>query len=284
MRVLVTGGEGQVGSQFAPLLAAHECISLGHGQLDVTDEAEVHAALGSARPDLVIHCAAWTDVDGCEREPDRAHRVNAEGTRLVARGAADAGARLVYVSTDFVFDGAKGAPYDERDPTNPINAYGRSKLAGEMHVRRLCPRHYIVRTAWLFGRSRSNFVAKVLSAARRQTRLRMAHDQLGSPTYVRDLAAQIIKVVDGAPFRTYHVTNSGDASRYEWACEIVRLAKLGVEVVPIPSSEWQTPAARPADSRLDNRALREAGIAPMRLYKDALAEVVPALLEMTDAG
>jgi dTDP-4-dehydrorhamnose reductase len=277
---LVTGAGGQLGSEFARLLALRgDCLAFGHDRLDVTDGESVDRLLTTHRPELVIHCAAWTDVDGCERDPDRAYRTNAEGTRLVAQAAARIGAKLVYISTDFVFDGSKPQPYNEDDAPNPINVYGASKLAGEEHVRRLCAKHYIVRTAWLFGPSANNFVGRIIKAAIERRELRVADDQVGSPTSVCDLAARVVQMIGRAPFGIYHVTNGGFASRYRWACEITGLAGLDVRVTPIAASEWPAPARRPANSRLDNKALREAGFPPMRPYQEALAQVVPNVLK-----
>lgn len=281
MRVLVTGGHGQVGTQFASLPArGHEFVCLGRDRLDVTQPDQVRDVLSATAPDLVVHCAAWTDVDGCEREPDRAYRVNAEGTRILAEAAAQTGSPLVYISTDYVFDGTKPEPYDEDDPPNPINVYGRTKLAGEEHVRKLCREHYIFRTAWLFGPSLHNFVGKILRAAFSGAKLRVTPDEVGSPTAASDLAERIMDVVGRVPFGTYHLTNSGEASRYTWARQIVEMAGLNVPIEPIPASEWRAPARRPANSRLANRALQKAGFSAMRPYQEPLAEVVSAVLGM----
>ncbi len=282
MRVLVTGGQGQLGTQFASLVHSPDgCVPLDLPDLDVTDAGSVAQVFGSVRPDVVIHCAAWTDVDGCEKCPERAHLVNAEGTRLVALAAEDAQAELVYVSTDFVFDGERAEPYTEDDVPNPINVYGHSKLAGEEWAKSICSRHRIVRTAWLYGKTRRNFVARVLDIAGDRGILRMAADQVGSPTYVGDLAERVMEMLGRAPYGTHHVTNAGRASRYEWACEIVRLAGIQAIVEPISASEWPSPARRPANSSLDDQAMRRAGFPPMRPWQDALAEVVPALTQQT---
>jgi len=281
VRVLVTGGHGQLGPQFARLpMGEHEYVCLGRERLDITQSDQVRDVLSKAVPDLVVHCAAWTDVDGCEREPDRAYQVTAEGTRILAEVAAQIGSPLVYISTDFVFDGTKPEPYNEDDSPNPINVYGRTKLAGEEYVRDICRKHYIIRTAWLFGLSLNNFVGKILRAARSGVELRVTPDEVGSPTAASDLAARIMDIVGRVPFGTYHLTNSGDVSRYAWARQIVQMAGLDVPITPIPASEWLAPARRPANSRLENRALQEAGFSAMRPYQEPLAEVVPTLLDM----
>ena len=248
------------------------------GFLDVTDTERVLAIVGENRPDVVIHAAAYTDVDGCERDPDRAFRVNALGTWNVAAACRQSGAALVYISTDFVFDGEKGEPYTEYDVPRPIGCYGASKLAGETHVRALCPRHYIVRTAWLYGEHGKNFPYAILNAAKTKKELSVVADQVGSPTFTFDLAAAIRDLIDNPLCGTYHITNKGACSWCDFARRILSLADIGdVEVKPIKSEEWPSPTRRPKYSVLRHYALELQGKDNLRSWEDALADFISRL-------
>jgi dTDP-4-dehydrorhamnose reductase len=275
MRIVLTGADGQLGTELVPVLAAHgEVIGTTIGDLDVTqsDCADRIAALG---PDWVVHTAAATDVDGCEQEPGMAMAVNAEGTRRVAEGCRRAGAGLVYLSTDYVFDGSKGEPYTEWDVPAPLNVYGRSKLEGERATRALAPRWLIVRTAWLYGRHGKNFVKTILGKAEAGEPLRVVDDQVGSPTYAQDLAGALALLLSRGRTGLYHVTNSGSCSWFAFAQEILRL--VGAKAAPlarIASGELQRPARRPAYSVLENAAWRAAGLPPVRPWPEALAEML----------
>jgi len=272
MKILVTGGRGMLGSDLCEALAAHEVRGVDIEDFDLTDASAVREALAAARPEMVVHCAAWTDVDGCERDPERAFLHNGSGTWNLAAAAADVGATVVYMSTDFVFDGSKGEPYTEFDAPNPLSVYGASKLAGEEAVRALVPRCYVVRSAWLFGARGRNFVRTILETAAERDELRVVADQFGSPTYTRDLAqgiAEIIvagRVVPG----TYHMVNSGVCSWAGLAAEALRLAGRTTRVTPIPALEWPSPAPRPACSALRCRALELQGVPVLRPWKQAL--------------
>jgi len=278
MRIVVTGADGQLGVELVPALAVHgEVISSTLADLDITDPdcADRVAAL---KPDWVVHTAAATDVDGCEREPEWAMAVNAEGTRLVAEGCRRVGAGLLYVSTDYVFDGRKGAPYVESDAPAPLSAYGRSKLEGERWVQRLAPRWTIVRTAWLYGVHGKNFVKTILGKTTAGESLRVVDDQVGSPTYAVDLAGAIALLVSRGRTGLYHVTNSGSCSWYEFTLEILRLAGPGGSTVSrITSVQLSLPARRPGYSALENAAWKAAGLPSLRLWKEALADMLSAL-------
>ena len=275
---MVTGAEGQLGVELVRALAAQgEVIGVDIAELDVTHPecADRVAALG---PDWVVHAAAATDVDSCEREPDVAMAVNAEGTRRVAEGCRRAGAGLVYLSTDYVFDGRKGAPYTEWDAPAPLNAYGRSKLEGEGAVRSLVSRWVIVRTAWLYGAYGKNFVKTVLAKAAAGEKLQVVDDQVGSPTYAADLARAVVLLLSRGLSGVYHVTNSGSCSWYEFTREILRLICADVVSVDrITSDELNRPARRPAYSVLENAAWRAAGLPPLRPWPEALADMLVAL-------
>jgi dTDP-4-dehydrorhamnose reductase len=233
-RVLITGAGGQLGHALARVFP--EADARTHAEYDVTAPPE----LGYV-PDLVVHAAAWTDVDGAERDPEGAAAVNVTGTRNVVA----LGAPVVYVSTDYVFDGRKREPYVESDPTAPLSVYGRTKLAGEAEVRD----GWIVRTAWLYGEHGSNFVRTMLRLGRERDEVRVVADQVGSPTYAGHLAAAIPALLE-RPYGVWHVVNAGECSRAELAAAIFEEAGIDCRVVPIPASELRAPAARPEYSVL----------------------------------
>lgn len=278
MRILVTGAGGQLGVELLRALADQgEVTGTTSADLDITaaDCADRVAALA---PDWVVHTAGATDVDGCEGEPERALAVNAGGTRRVAEGCRRAGAGLVYLSTDYVFDGRKGAPYTEGDPPAPLNAYGRSKLEGERATRSVAPRWAIVRTAWLYGTHGKNFVKTILDRVEAGGPLRVVDDQVGSPTYAADLAGAVAILVSRGRTGVYHVTNGGSCSWYEFARAILRLGGLDPDRVErATSGELGRRARRPAYSVLENAAWRAAGLPPLRPWPEALAEMLSRL-------
>jgi dTDP-4-dehydrorhamnose reductase len=278
MRIVVTGADGQLGVELVPTLSVcREVIGITIADLDVTDH-DCADRLAALAPDWVVHAAAATDVDGCEREPERAMAVNADGTRRVAEGCRRAGAGLVYLSTDYVFDGRKGAPYTEADTPAPLNAYGRSKLEGERAVRSVVSRWLIVRTAWLYGTQGKNFVKTVLGKVRDGEPLRVVDDQVGSPTYAADLAGAVALLLSRGLTGVFHVTNGGSCSWYEFAREILRLTNVDVNSVKrITSEELSRPARRPGYSVLENAAWRPAGLPPLRAWPEALADMLAAL-------
>jgi dTDP-4-dehydrorhamnose reductase len=275
MKVLVTGAKGMLGSDVCEALApAHEVLAVDWEDFDITDEQAVRDALTQARPELVIHCAAWTYVDGCEWDPARAFLQNEQGTRNIAAAAASIGAGMIYISTDFVFDGTKTEPYTEADEPHPLSVYGASKLAGEEAVRNLVPNYYIVRSAWLYGRHGKNFVRTILQKAQEQDTLRVVGDQYGSPTYTRDLAQALVELVVAGRLHsgTYHLVNSGACSWAELAAEALRLTGSQTKITPIPASAWPSPTKRPAYSVLRSRRLEEMGFRPLRDWREALAD------------
>ncbi|MDO8613480.1 MAG: dTDP-4-dehydrorhamnose reductase [Dehalococcoidia bacterium] len=270
MRILITGGRGQLGSSLEDALSQHQVSALGHEELDITDSEAVARALDKLRPELVIHAAAWTDTAGCESDPERAMLINGEGARHVAEACARAGAAMVYISSNEVFDGTGREPYREDDAPNPINAYGRSKLAGERHVRSALERHYIVRTAWLYGAGRVSFPEKVLQMAAKTDQLKGVADEIASPTWTVDLATGIAALIRGSPFGIYHLTNSGHCSRLEWAQEVLRLRGLSdVPVEPATQEEFGVPYRKPVFSALSLEKARRLGI-EMPPWRDAL--------------
>jgi dTDP-4-dehydrorhamnose reductase len=277
MRVVITGHNGQLGRQLEKSFAAHELLRLDLPDNDITDPG-LSGAIAAFRPDLVLHAAAYTDVDGCEGNPDKAFLANAVGTQNVALGAQQAGAALLYVSTNEVFDGTRRDFYREWDQINPMGVYARSKAAGEQIVRDLVDRVYIVRVAWLFGPEGVNFVTKILTAAERGGALRVSADEFGNPSYAPDVAAAIARLVAAGRYGIYHLTNSGFCSRHEFAVEILRLAgRADLPVAPILSAEWPRPSRPPLHAVLANTNGAAIGIA-LRSWRAALAEYLGLLM------
>jgi len=271
-RILITGGRGQLGRALQDALAGHEPLAPGHRDLDITDAATVDGAIAAFGPDTVIHAAAWTDTRGCEAEPERALAVNGGGAGNVARACASAGAAMVYISSNEVFDGTNSDPYREDAEPNPVNHYGRSKLAGEREVQSALDRHYIVRTAWLYGPGRLSFPEKIVQAAREQGRLRLVTDEVASPTWTVDLAAAVARLIEHPAWGVYHLTNAGYCSRYDWAVEILRLAGLAdVPVEPTTLAEFGGTLPKPPFSALANVNAARLGI-QLRPWQEALAD------------
>jgi dTDP-4-dehydrorhamnose reductase len=243
--------------------------------LDITDTQAVMTAIGRHQPDAVIHTAAYTDVDGCERSPERACLINGLGTWNIAAACGEHDVRLIYISTDFVFDGTKTTPYTELDAPNPINHYGRSKLAGERLVAQLCRKHFIARAAWMFGIYGPSFPGKMLDLAKTRPELSVVVDQVGSPTYTRDLAQALVSLLDSPLYGIYHITNAGSCSWYEFAKATLEIAGVtGVQVKAMPSSQWPSPTKRPAYSVLRHYALELQGRDNLRPWQQALTEFI----------
>ena len=275
MRVVITGHNGQLGRQLVAAFAEHELLKLDLPCDDITQPGIVRC-IADFHPDLVVHGAAYTDVDGCERDPELAFRVNAWGTQNVASGAQKSGATLLYISTNEVFDGTQRDAYREWDRLSPMSVYARSKAAGEQIVRDLTGgRFYIARIAWLFGPGGVNFITKILDAARKGP-LRVAVDEFGNPTYTPDLAQAVAALVVTGHYGIYHLTNAGFCSRYEFAAEIVRLVGLAAPITPILSAEWPRPSRPPLHAILANTAGAALGIT-LRPWRAALAEYVAGM-------
>lgn len=269
MRIFLTGATGQLGLALQQVLKDHAVAAPPETEADITEPGIVDRIV-AARPEVVIHAAAYTDVDGAESNVDRAYAVNAGGTRHVAEGAAKVGARLIAVSTDYVYDGRKTTAYREEDPVAPLSVYGASKLAGEREAMTVKSDAVILRTAWLYGDGK-NFVRTMLRLAQERPELRVVHDQIGSPTYAVDLARAVRALLDTRAAGVYHAVNSGACSWYEFAVAILRMNGLQTRVVPIPTSELARPARRPAHAVLDCAKLTALGIG-MRSWQDALAD------------
>jgi dTDP-4-dehydrorhamnose reductase len=275
MRVLITGAGGQVGTELVDVFSAggHTVAGFTHAGLDITNRDAVRASIAEFHPEVIVHSAAWTAVDACEEDPDRAFAVNAMGTRFIAEAARLVGAPVHYISTDYVFDGTKESPYVEWDEPNPQSVYGKSKLAGE---RELDDGSTVIRTSWVCGFHGPNMVKTILRLAAQHETLSFVDDQRGCPTFADDLAAKILELVEGRHTGIFHVTNQGSVSWYEFA-QAVLIATEGdpQRVLPISTADLQPPrpAPRPANSVLDNLALRQSGLAPAEDFLVSLSRL-----------
>lgn len=293
MRILITGACGMLGRDLVEVLSEGQELYLLDVQkfpasmssqfstlsLDITDSAKTYREVTKINPDIVIHSAAYTDVDGCETNRDLAFRVNALGTRNIALACQRFDTELLYISTDFVFNGEKGEPYLEFDRPNPQSIYGKSKYWGELYIESLLNRFYIVRSSWLFGKNGKNFVSTILNLAKQKKEIEVVNDQIGSPTYTKDLAqavAQLIgkegkdSITRASLYGIWHITNSGQCSWYEFAREI--LQDSDVLVKPITSEELNRPAKRPKFSVLENGVRKLQGWKSLRHWKEALKD------------
>lgn len=281
MRILVTGASGQLGYDVERELERRGIEHLGTSsrELDITDRAAVEHLMQSYRPDAVIHCAAYTKVDLAEDEPERCWAVNADGTRNLAAACREIGAKMLYISTDYVFPGTGERSYETGDPTGPVNTYGRSKLAGELAVQSLLEKYFIVRISWVFGKNGNNFVKTMLRLAETKAELSVVCDQIGSPTYTADLAPLLCDMVQTERYGVYHATNEGTCAWSEFAEAIFELAGRQVVVHPIPTSAYPTRAARPLNSRMSKERLRDNGFQALLEWKDALARYLKEITE-----
>ena len=287
MRILVTGAGGQLGSDVMEELRGRGHVGTGcvltprqstgpYVQLDITDRAAVEEAVSRVHPDAVIHCAAWTAVDAAEDPENRAkvRAINADGTGNLARACKHLGCKMMYISTDYVFDGTGTEPWKPDDTSfSPLNFYGRTKLEGEQAVREETDKYYIVRIAWVFGRNGRNFVNTMLQLGAAHKSLRVVDDQIGTPTYTGDLARLLVDMVETERYGCYHATNEGGyISWYGFAREIFRQAGMKVDVIPVSTAEYGlSRAARPRNSRLDKSKLAECGFRPLPDWHDALS-------------
>jgi dTDP-4-dehydrorhamnose reductase len=286
VRILLTGGGGQLAHELVDVAAAsgHEIRPTDRDQCDITDLDAVRATLEEVAPDVLINCAAWTHVDGAESNADDAYRVNALGPRVLATACALRDVLLVHISTDYVFDGAASSPIDEWQVPGPRSVYGASKLAGENEIRALARRHQVVRTSWLYGRPGPNFVLTMLRAAGEDRPLRVVSDQIGSPTWTGHLAPALLRLASRDLPGTYHLTNSGAVSWHGFAEAILAGAGRSVEVTPVSTSEYSTPAPRPAYSVLDNRMWRLLGERALPDWRDGLSAYLHQLLDPSVPG
>jgi dTDP-4-dehydrorhamnose reductase len=272
MRIAITGSNGQLGLALRKTLAGHALMNIDLPEHDITDLGGIVAAVRLFGPEVIIHTAAITDVDGCERNPELAYRVNVLGTRNMAVAAQQCGAPMVCISTDYVFDGARQEPYWEWDAANPQSVYARTKWLGEEQTRQILQEFYIVRVAWLYGAGPRNFVrGTVLRLAQERDAITMVTDELGSPTFAQDVAEALVRLIALPAYGVYQLPNAGICSRYDWAAEILRLAGLAERVNLIPSENYQRAAVVPKRVEMRNFAAAELGIT-MRPWRDALRD------------
>ena len=281
MRILVTGASGQLGYDVERELERRGIEHLGTSsrELDITDREAVERLMAAYRPDAAIHCAAYTKVDLAEDEPERCWAVNADGTRNLAAACREIGAKMLYISTDYMFPGTGEQFRRTDDPVSPVNTYGRSKLAGELAVQSLLETYFIVRISWVFGKNGNNFVKTMLRLAETKAELSVVCDQIGSPTYTADLAPLLCDMVQTERYGVYHATNEGTCAWSEFAEAIFELAGRQVVVHPIPTSAYPTRAARPLNSRMSKERLRDNGFQALLEWKDALARYLKEITE-----
>jgi dTDP-4-dehydrorhamnose reductase len=272
LKILVTGVNGQLGYDVMKVLKARkiECMGVDINEFDITDEKAAFGYIVGYHPDAVIHCSAYTAVDKAEENADLCRAVNADGPRNIAKACRAVDAKMVYISTDYVFPGTGQNAYEVNDPKGPLNVYGRTKLGGEEAVRELVDKHFIVRISWVFGKNGNNFIKTMLRLGREHNEINVVSDQIGSPTYTADLAPLLCDMVVTEKYGTYHATNEGYCSWAEFAQEIFKQAGYETSVNFIPTSAYPTKAKRPFNSRLSKKSLDDAGFSRLPNWQDAL--------------
>lgn len=273
MKVALTGADGMLGHAIQKAFSDEELIPFSRSSLDITDLDRALKTVREARPDVLIHAAAFTDVDACETDPEKAYLVNGIGARNMAIACEEIRCPIIHISSDYVFDGTKVSPYDEWDKTNPISQYGLSKLMAEQFISSLTNRFYIVRTSWLYGSHGKNFVETIIRLLAEKESLQVVNDQFGSPTFTDDLAAALRQII-GKGYGIYHATNSGVCTWHEFAVKIADLISIDKPIIPCTSEEFKRPAKRPTQSGLNNTMLRLEGIAPLRRWSEALKQYI----------
>lgn len=272
MRILVTGVKGQLGHDVVHELEArgHEAIGVDIEEMDITDAASVQRVITEADVEAVIHCAAYTAVDAAEDHEELCRKVNAEGTRHIARVCKSLDIKMMYISTDYVFNGQGTRPWEPDDEREPLNVYGQTKCEGELAVEEILDQYFIVRIAWVFGVNGKNFIKTMLNLGKTRDALTVVDDQVGSPTYTYDLARLLVDMIETDQYGRYHATNEGVCSWYEFACEIFRQAGIQVQVTPVDSSAYPAKAKRPMNSRMSKARLDERGFTRLPSWQDAL--------------
>ena len=273
MKVLVTGVKGQLGFDVVKECEKRniEAIGVDVEEMDITDASKVEEVIKSSNVDAVVHCAAWTAVDKAEDEVELCTKVNVEGTKNIAKVCKELSIKMMYISTDYVFDGQGEQLWNEYDQRNPLNVYGKTKCEGEMTVEELVEKRFIVRIAWVFGVNGNNFIKTMLRLGKERGSVSVVSDQIGSPTYTYDLARLLVDMIETDKYGIYHATNEGLCSWYEFACEIFKQANLEVEVTPVNSSQFPTKAKRPFNSRMSKTELDKNGFKRLPTWQDALS-------------
>lgn len=280
MRVLVTGVKGQLGFDVVRELEkrGHAAIGTDVDNMDITDAAAVYQVIADTKPDAVIHCAAYTAVDAAEDNVDLCRRINAAGTEHIARTCKEFDIKMLYISTDYVFDGEGTHFWQPDDARSPLNIYGQTKYEGELAVESLLEKYYIVRIAWVFGLNGKNFIKTMLSLGKTRDHLTVVNDQIGSPTYTYDLAKLLVDMIETDKYGRYHATNEGICSWYDFACEIFKQAGYDhITVTPVSASEYPAKAKRPSNSRMSKDKLTENGFAKLPTWQDALSRYLQEL-------
>lgn len=272
MKVFVTGVKGQLGYDVVNELRKRgmEAIGVDIEEMDITDTASVNRVMKEAAPDAVIHCAAYTAVDVAEDNVEICRKVNADGTQNIAKVCKELDIKMIYISTDYVFDGQGTRPWEPEDERNPLNVYGQTKYEGELAVQNTLDKYFIVRIAWVFGVNGKNFIKTMLKLAETHDRLTVVNDQFGSPTYTYDLARLLVDMVLTDKYGIYHATNEGICTWYDFACEIFKQAGIPMEVVPVSAEEYKAKAKRPENSRMDKDKLEQNGFERLPSWQDAL--------------
>lgn len=273
MKVLVTGVKGQLGYDVVNELTKRGHIAIGTDieEMDITDKNSVNSVIKESMPEAVIHCAAYTAVDAAEDNVEICRKINAEGTQNIADVCKELDIKMIYISTDYVFDGEGERPWEPEDERTPLNVYGQTKYEGELAVQNTLDKYFIVRIAWVFGVNGKNFIKTMLNLGKTRDSLTVVNDQFGSPTYTYDLAKLLVDMVETEKYGIYHATNEGICTWYEFACEIFRAAGMNVKVSPVSASEYPAKAKRPSNSRMSKEKLTENGFEKLPTWQDALA-------------
>lgn len=280
MRIMITGSNGQLGRALlsCPKIRHHEVLPVDMAECDILNEPLLHSTIEAFRPDVILHCAAFTAVDRAESDREKAYEINVTGTRNVASEAERIGSKLVLISSDYVFHGDGDEPFSEDGETNPLSWYGQTKLMAEREGLQLCSRGFVVRTSWLFGDGH-NFVKAMLNKAKTEKEIRVVCDQVGSPTYAKDLAEFLLYLISTEQYGVYHFTNQGFVSWADFAKEIMRKRNLDVTIVPVSTDEFHSAAKRPHNSRLSCEHLLQLGYPLPRSWKEALSEYFAEITE-----
>ena len=279
MKVLVTGANGQLGFDVVKRLQLEnmECQGIDREDMDITNDTEVKSFVENYSPDVVVHCAAYTAVDKAEEEKELCYRVNVLGTRYIAEACKEIDSKMVYISTDYVFDGELDRPYEVDDKPNPINYYGQTKYEGELEVQSILEKYFIVRISWVFGAHGNNFVKTMLKLGKERDEISVVSDQIGSPTYTVDVAELLTDMIKTDRYGIYHATNEGYCSWYELAKEIFNVAGMDVKVNPILALDFKTIARRPNNSRLSKESLSDAGLKLLPFWRNSISDFVTSL-------
>ena len=274
MKILVTGVNGQLGYDVVKELdkRGHQPIGVDKEEMDLTSKEQIKECIKIINPQAIIHCGAYTAVDKAEDEKDLCKRVNAIATKEIAKNAKVLDIPMIYISTDYVFDGTKDGEYTEKDIPNPINIYGKTKYEGELYVQKILKKYYIVRISWVFGENGNNFIDTMIRLSKEKDSLSVINDQVGSPTYTKDLARLLVDMIETDKYGVYHATNEGYCTWYEFAKEIFRISNIDIQVNKINTSKYHTQAKRPLNSKMSKEKLKNMKFIPLRSWKDALNE------------